>query len=529
MRARHISIVGVVSMVFLFFCVFLLPNITHGDTNNAVTYLESKNSNPWITMALVSAGRSVDVSYLKSTTCDKAIDCQAPIMAITASGNDPRTYGQVDLVSKLLSFYNNNQIGEVSTVNDDIFGILSLVSAGVPISDEIIKDAKTYILTNQNDDGGWGWSITSGSDTNNTASAMMALLEAGMSSTDSAIQSAKAYLKSAQNIDGGFPYDPVSPYGTNSDSSSDAWVLSAIYAMNETPNGWNKNGITPLDHMLSLQDALGFFHYQSLEDTENGFTSTSTAYNVIALTGNSFPVKQITPVIVDQKVNVSYQIKGSKDLLCNGDINAVNALDVVINASSICNFTYNIRDTVYGPYLDTIGSDIASGVTGWMYTVNTLIPSIGANDYILKDDDFVLWYFSNPNVDVLQAIDTVDLKVNLIDKNDPNFKPSNDTIGFSLDIGLVNFGTMSLGENSTPTNIKLTNTGDVVIHVGSSVTGDNVFRSYLKLAGKLWREFVGVITPNNSQNISIELSVPNNYGQTGIKTGTLTFWATANN
>lgn len=73
-------------------------------------------------------------------------------------------------------------------------------------------------------------------------------------------------------------------------------------------------------------------------------------------------------------------------------------MDIVKNASLSCGFTYNIQSTSYGPYLNKINDDSASGTSGWSYFVNSLSPSVGAADYALQPNDEVLWAFGGWNL-----------------------------------------------------------------------------------------------------------------------------------
>jgi len=49
-----------------------------------------------IVMALAVAGKSVDISFLRSFSSDTVIDYAKPMLALTAAGEDPRTYPDED-------------------------------------------------------------------------------------------------------------------------------------------------------------------------------------------------------------------------------------------------------------------------------------------------------------------------------------------------------------------------------------------------------------------------------------------------
>jgi len=264
------------------------------EIDKAVNYLVSQSSDPWITIALIASGKTdSDLNYLKTISGSSATDYEKIILAITAANENPKTFGNVDFVARLKGFYQNNQIGSSDYLNDDFWGILALVSAGEGPSSQIIQDSKNFILANQNSDGGFPFGSGWGSDIDDTAAAIMALLESGVSSSDPAITKAVDYLKANQNNDGGFPYDPVSPWGTDSDASSDAWVISAVIRFGEDPDGpsWSKNGLSPVDHLLSLQADDGYFEYQ--EGTgEDSFSSMTTSYAVVALSQKFYPINK---------------------------------------------------------------------------------------------------------------------------------------------------------------------------------------------------------------------------------------------
>jgi len=289
-----------------------LPNFVSAgvDVDAAVNYLRTKDNSAWKTMALVATGESgLTGDHLKNINSENAIDYCAPILAITALGEDPRTYPNQDYVAKLKTYYNNNQMGDATLLNDDIWSILALASIYQADSTEAVA-AKKFLLDNQNDDGGWGYSISEGSDTsdtNDTAAAIIALVEAGVSVVESSIVDALAYLQSTQNNDGGFPYDPNSLWGTDSDSGSDAWVIWALNKVGQDPASWTKGENSPITHLQSLQDAGdGGFWWIAGESEYNN--KAMTPYAVIALAGKSFPVKPTKLSVSDTTLNYSESI-----------------------------------------------------------------------------------------------------------------------------------------------------------------------------------------------------------------------------
>ncbi|MCR4328254.1 MAG: DUF4430 domain-containing protein [Patescibacteria group bacterium] len=364
----------------------------HGDTNTSITYLKSKPLTPWTIMALIAAGESPSLDSLKTLPENgKAIDYEAPILAITSANKDPRTFGSEDYVAKLKGFSDGIQLGDTTILNDDVFGILALVAAGEPKDGDIISQTTQFLRNHQNGDGGWGYAVGGTSDTNTTAAAVMALASTGMPSSEEPIVNALEYLKAAQNGDGGFPYDPKSEWGTDSDSSSDAWVIMAIKSAGQDPSSWQKEGGTPISNLATFEDESGFYLYQP-GNSEDSFSPTTTSYSLIALAGKFFPLHTITPT-TPTSVHYSYRIEGKTQGLCAGESDGLKAIDSIPTAGDACGITYHIQESSLGSYVDEIATEKAEGSSGWMYTVNNEPPSVGASDYTLSAGDGIIWYY----------------------------------------------------------------------------------------------------------------------------------------
>jgi Domain of unknown function (DUF4430) len=75
-------------------------------------------------------------------------------------------------------------------------------------------------------------------------------------------------------------------------------------------------------------------------------------------------------------------------------ITAADALKALDVASRRGEFYYHVTQTSYGPYVDQIGRYKAFGSSGWTYKVDGVSPPVGADKYVLKDGDRVLWYWA---------------------------------------------------------------------------------------------------------------------------------------
>jgi hypothetical protein len=473
-------------------------------------------------MALVAAGKTADVDYLKSAAYTKTTDYEAAILALAAAGKNPGTFPDTDFVAALKTFHTDGQIGYATILNDDIFGVLALIAAGEPASDTVVQDAKNFILSNQNSgDGGWSFAVGGGSDTNMTAMAIMALLEAGVSKTDSHITNAVNYLKSAQNNDGGFSYDPQSPYGTSSDASSDAWVISVIYKLGENPANWTKSGNNPISHLLSLQVQQGYFD-DGFGDSQ--FTAISTSYAVIALSGKYYPVGVSS---VPSVPNVDYKIEGSAGVLCEGRVNAPDPLELVKLIAPSCGFTYYIQETSYGPYLNRIGNDVATGTTGWLYAVDFVTPNVGAADYDLQNSDYVIWHFGDFDWQPAGAAE-LNLNVNILPiEGSAGLPGENDSVSFSVNVSgggnNLSFGDAAPGAVMSQT-VTIANLGTNGLYIESVVNGDEVFKNYLNIDNVSWHDFGATLQSGGSKNAEVKLAIPSSYSNPGTKSGKLIFW-----
>jgi hypothetical protein len=74
---------------------------------------------------------------------------------------------------------------------------------------------------------------------------------------------------------------------------------------------------------------------------------------------------------------------------------ATTAMNALESASIAGEFYYHVQVTGFGPYIDQIGRNPASGASGWAFKVNGASPPVGADQVALKDGDVVLWYWAD--------------------------------------------------------------------------------------------------------------------------------------
>jgi len=218
------------------------------------------------------------------------------ILAFVAANENPENINERNLTQELLSkqnqdgSFNNSEVeGWWPWVTDDLWSALALVSSGYEGSQEVNKTVE-YLKSQQLDDGGYGGSFggvcSSGSD--ETSLAIMVLISAGESNESSVIENASMALRTFQNEDGGFNSSHL--WGS-SNVDSDAWAIQAIVAMENDMNNWTKNDISPVDHLLSLQNETdGHFEFDDF-DTPSISPVIDTSYAIMALLGKPFPIK----------------------------------------------------------------------------------------------------------------------------------------------------------------------------------------------------------------------------------------------
>src|SRR3990170_3507636 len=272
-------------------------------------FLDNAGTSGWAAIAFgaaethsenVKTGSASLLDFLKTYKPEKATDFARQILAALASGKDPRNFGGYDLITELKRFYKEGQIGEVDLINDDIFGVLALLTAGENPDQEMILSSAKYILAHQQKDGSFSYSAKdTGGDVDDTAAAIQALALAKGKSINLnltlTLESAKSFLAFSQNDDGGFPYSQGDSFN-DSNSASTSWAIQALIAMGEDPQTWVKQGgLNPYHFLLSLQKEDGSFSWSG-----DSADSLMTAFAVVALLGKSWPI--VLPLTPDSGV-----------------------------------------------------------------------------------------------------------------------------------------------------------------------------------------------------------------------------------
>ncbi len=184
-------------------------------------------------------------------------DNERRAMSLLALGQNPYSFHGVNYIESIIADFDGAQFGDADLVNDDIFALIPLASAGYGEEDIEIVKAVSFIISEQRTDGSWENSIDV------TAAAVQALkLFDNSSGTEEVISKAEDYLKNSQNEDGG--WDNI---------FSTSWALQAENALGASWTNAGKNG---LDYLATMQTADGAVS-SSLETLVNKIWATSYA------------------------------------------------------------------------------------------------------------------------------------------------------------------------------------------------------------------------------------------------------------
>ena len=222
-----------------------------------------------------NSGVSV-VDFLQNNAPGTVTGWERDLLAVTAAGENPFTFGGHNYVSQIESSVSAGQIGSATGINDDTFGILALISTGPSANQQIIFESVDFVIANQNSDGGWSYAVGNPSDPDSTAIAVQALQSVqskGFSNSglNSAVNDGVDYLTNSQQVAGGWD----AGFGTNAGST--AWSVLAILGDDSAVT----NG---LNFIIGKQDVSGGI------DGGFGADTYTSANSLIAFGQKAFPV-----------------------------------------------------------------------------------------------------------------------------------------------------------------------------------------------------------------------------------------------
>lgn len=210
----------------------------------------------WAMLALAAAGRNpLDVAKGGKSPVDflrghrdeikDAGDVARTILALEASGVDPRSFAGEDLVDRLLSQRRDNGSYQ-GWPGSSAYAVLALRAAGAGSAASPTVD---WLRKVQSKEGGWGNEADSESTPDITA-AVLQVLTPGSQAADRAL----AYLRDSKRPNGGFA--PGNNLSANAQAT--AWVSQGLLAVGKDPAGFGA-GSSSLAYMRALQTDDGYF------------------------------------------------------------------------------------------------------------------------------------------------------------------------------------------------------------------------------------------------------------------------------
>jgi len=238
-----------------------VPGSDPGATADAVVAIAALGESP---AGWSIAGKS-PLDFLEQSAGSGSIAGAGPFakvaLAAVSAGADPRAFGGVDLIARILDDY-SAQVGLFGAGPfDSALALQALAAAGEPAP----EGAVAGLLATRLDDGTFSFNgdMTPGAgDSNTTAMAVMALVAAGQAQE---IAPSVEYFRLVQNGDGGWTYQKPSAFGEATDANSTALVMQALVAAGEDLAAWND----PTRALLALQLPSGAFIFNAAAPSEN--------------------------------------------------------------------------------------------------------------------------------------------------------------------------------------------------------------------------------------------------------------------
>ncbi len=211
------------------------------------------------------------------------------ILAVTAAGQDPTSFGPTDSKHNLIRDLQADFNSTTGQYGGDIFGHILSILAIRSANETPPAAALAFLKSQQKHDGSWSFDNADafGTDSNTTALALVA--SAAASSVDGCmVQNAQSFLKGLQQPSGGFAFQAGSP----SDPDSDGFVIEGILAVGQDPTSaiWtvpgNKN---PVSDLISFQGSDGSFSFPGI-GSDNLLATTQP---LVALASTHLPLSPL--------------------------------------------------------------------------------------------------------------------------------------------------------------------------------------------------------------------------------------------
>ena len=260
------------------------------------------------------------------------------VMGVVAAGGNPHDLGGINYVELLKA---EARKGNNSNFFSHALVPLGLAAAGEPDCVEAQQDI-AFLKERQGAAGNWV-----GVDA--TGLVICSMIACGEDPSSEPVQKALTWLASVQKDDGGFPADP----GGASNSNSENLAIMAISATGGDPSTWVKNGLTPIDHLLSCQQDSGQIWWKP--NDAGYFPMQSTAWGAIALWGGWLPTATYEVPVVHPAIEVNKTAN-----VTEAGIGDVIGYAILVNNTGDVNLTSVLAYDNLTGHLENIG-DLAPG------------------------------------------------------------------------------------------------------------------------------------------------------------------------
>ena len=149
----------------------------------------------------------------------------------------------------------------------------------------------SWLRSQQNDDGGWGFAAGAASDPDSTGAVLQALAASGKRQ---GIRAGTRYLRSVQRPGGGFA---LASGAVNSQST--AWAVQGLIAAGVSPATVRKGGGSALSYLAGTQTTDGHYRYSHSSDQTPVWV---TGQALAAVSGKAFPLAPVPRSLATAKL-----------------------------------------------------------------------------------------------------------------------------------------------------------------------------------------------------------------------------------
>ncbi len=201
------------------------------------------------------------------------------LLALSAAGRDPRSFGGEDLTLSLTETISST--GEYNTTSPYAQSLAMLGLLSIPDGDGVAESAVSWLQNRQAADGSWDDGFGTAANVDATAMSIMALTAAGVPSDNPTLASAADFLLQTQQPRG---WEYSAGFGPNANST--ALAIQALSALGEDVRPYQ-------DLLLAWQSSSGAFQADFGSGPFDDFFTTLQA--IPALTGRPYPLNITAP------------------------------------------------------------------------------------------------------------------------------------------------------------------------------------------------------------------------------------------